>query len=245
MTTDYDPIAEQYRRAKQQPWRAHVEAFTLMGLIGDVAGQSVIDIACGEGFYTRMIRTLGAARVLGVDLSEKMIGLARATEAEQGLGIEYQVGDGRALPVGREFDLAVAAYLLNYARDRAELQAMCDGVAACLRPGGRFVTVNANPGLNFSTAPSYRKYGFETTVRGPWREGTPVTWTFHLEDGPFDIENYWLDAAAHEAALRRAGFRQVRWHAPALAPEGSAGVDPGHWDDLLGHSPIAFIEGVM
>jgi 2-polyprenyl-3-methyl-5-hydroxy-6-metoxy-1,4-benzoquinol methylase len=74
MTTNYDPIAEQYKRSKQQPWRAYVEAFTLMRLIGDPTGKKVIDIACGEGFYTRMIRQRGAAKVTGVDLSEKMIG---------------------------------------------------------------------------------------------------------------------------------------------------------------------------
>ena len=50
MTTNYDPIAEQYRRSKQQPWRGHIEAFTLMGLIGDPTGKAVIDIACGDGF---------------------------------------------------------------------------------------------------------------------------------------------------------------------------------------------------
>src|SRR5258705_11230405 len=60
MTTNYDPIAEQYKRSKQQPWRAHVEAFTLMTLIGDPAGKAVIDFACGEGFYTR--RSASAAR---------------------------------------------------------------------------------------------------------------------------------------------------------------------------------------
>jgi ubiquinone/menaquinone biosynthesis C-methylase UbiE len=49
MTTNYDPIAEQYKRSKQQPWRAYVEAFTLMRLIGDPTGKKVIDIACGEG----------------------------------------------------------------------------------------------------------------------------------------------------------------------------------------------------
>src|SRR4051812_12210698 len=82
MTTNYDLIAEQYRRAKQQPWRVYIEAFTLMTLVGDPAGKAVIDIACGEGFYSRMIRQRGAAKVTGVDLSEKMIGLARASEAE-------------------------------------------------------------------------------------------------------------------------------------------------------------------
>ena len=95
MTTNYDPIAEQYARAKQQPWRAYIEAFTLMRLIGDPTGKRVIDIACGDGFYTRMIRQGGAAKVTGVDLSEKMIGLARASEAQQQLGIDYIVGDGR------------------------------------------------------------------------------------------------------------------------------------------------------
>ena len=47
MTTNYDPIAEQYKRSKQQPWRAHIEAFTLMRLIGNPTGKTVIDIACG------------------------------------------------------------------------------------------------------------------------------------------------------------------------------------------------------
>ena len=102
--------------------------FTLMKLIGDPIGKTVIDIACGEGFYTRMIRQRGAAKVTGVDLSEKMIGLARASEAQQRLGIDYIVGDGRNLGVAANYDLAVAAYFLNYAHDRAELNAMCSGI---------------------------------------------------------------------------------------------------------------------
>src|SRR6516165_12372280 len=114
MTTNYDPIAEQYKRSKQQPWRAYIEAFTLMRLIGDPTGKRVIDIACGDGFYTRMIRQRGAAKVTGVDLSEKMIGLARAGEAQQRLGIDYIIGDGRNLEIPKEYDLAVAAYFLNY-----------------------------------------------------------------------------------------------------------------------------------
>ena len=50
MTTDYDPIAEQYKRSKLQPWRAHIEAYTLVGLLGDLAGKSLVDVACGDGY---------------------------------------------------------------------------------------------------------------------------------------------------------------------------------------------------
>jgi ubiquinone/menaquinone biosynthesis C-methylase UbiE len=242
LTTNYDPIAEQYKRAKQQPWRAHIETFTLMKLIGDPTGKAVIDIACGEGFYTRMIRQRGAAKVTGVDLSEKMIELARTSEAQQRLGIDYIVGDGRDLQVAADYDLAVAAYFLNYAHDRAELNAMCGGVARCLKPGGRFVTVLSNPACDYPSAPSYRKYGFETSAVGPLREGAPVTWTFYLEDGPFNIENYFLSVEIHEEALHAAGFRDLRWHQPMLSAEGASAYGRGYWSTLLDHPAVIFME---
>jgi toxoflavin synthase len=244
MTTDYDPIAEQYKRSKEQPWRTYIECFTLMQLVGDVAGRSVLDVACGEGFYTRMIRQRGAARVVGVDLSQGMIDLAGRQEAGHRLGIEYRVGDARDLSMPGEFDVVVAAYLLNYAQDRRELQAMCRGIASCLKPGGRFVTVNCNPLLDFSAAPSYRKYGFETTVGGRFVEGAPITWRFFLDDGSFAIENYHLDASAHEEAFRLAGFREINWHRPRLSPEGAREHEIEHWATFMEQPPAIFMECV-
>ena len=242
MTTNYDSIAEQYKRAKEQPWRSHVESFTLMQLIGDPSGLSVMDLACGEGFYTRMIHGRGASRVTGVDLSRGMIDLARQQEAGQQRGIHYEVADARSLKPTEQVDLAVAAYLLNYARNRSELQAMCDGISRCLRSDGRFVGVNSSPSLHFPTAPSYRKYGFETKVQGEWKEGAPITWTFYLSDRTVDVENYYLDVEAHEAALRRAGFRVIRWQEPRLSPEGLAENGATYWSSLLDDSPVMFFE---
>jgi len=244
MTTDYDPIAEQYKRSKQQPWRTHIEAHSLMNLVGDPAGKAVLDVACGEGFYTRLLRKSGAAEVTGVDLSEGMIELARKQETIHKQGIDYLVGDARHLSPAHEYDLVVAAYLLNYAETRSELQAMCAGIARCLKPGGRFVTVNGNPALNFPSAPSYRKYGFETSVVGTWQAGAPITWTFYLDDGPFSIENYYLDVPIHEEAFAAAGFREVRWHAPCLSLEGQTAFEKGFWKSFLDHPPMTLIECV-
>lgn len=242
VATNYDPIAEQYQRSKQQAWRTYIECFTLMKLIGDPRGLNVLDVACGEGFYSRMIRERGAARVTGVDLSPRMIELARKQEAQHRLGIEYVVGDARELPDSRQFDLVIAAYLLNYAQDGQQLQAMYDGLARSLRPGGRFVTVNSSPALKFPSAPSYRKYGFETRVRGQWQEGVPITWTFYLNDGPLEIENYHLGTTTHETICRIAGFREIRWRPVELSPEGLTVQDQAFWSTFLDHPPIAFIE---
>src|SRR5258708_35726139 len=95
MTTDYDPIAAQYKRSKQQPWRTYIEAFSLMSLVGDLTGKSVLDMACGEGFYSRLLCQKGAARAIVVDLSKAMIELARQQEAELHQGILYILGGAR------------------------------------------------------------------------------------------------------------------------------------------------------
>lgn len=242
MITDYDQIAEQYQRAKLQPWRTFIEAFTLMPLTGDLTGKSVLDMACGEGFYSRLLKRSGAARVTGVDLSQGMITLARQQEASQPLGIDYVVADAAHYRPTDRFDLVFAAYLLNYARNRQELRKLCDAIARCLKPGGRFVSVNCSPTLRFPSAPSYLKYGFETQVPGVWGEGAPIVWRFHLEDGVFEIENYHLDSSIHEEAFRLAGLQQVRWYPPQLASGGRDLHGSAFWADFLRHSPVTFIE---
>jgi 2-polyprenyl-3-methyl-5-hydroxy-6-metoxy-1,4-benzoquinol methylase len=56
--------------------------------IGDLRGRRVLDAGCGEGYNTRILARPGA-RMTGVDLSERMIALARDEERREPLGIEY------------------------------------------------------------------------------------------------------------------------------------------------------------
>ena len=59
-------------------------------LIGDVRGLFVLDLACGEGYNTRILARKGA-KVVGVDFSETLIELAKQEEDEEKLGITYYV----------------------------------------------------------------------------------------------------------------------------------------------------------
>jgi SAM-dependent methyltransferase len=244
--TNYNPIAERYQRAKQQPWRSLIESFTLLGLIGELEGKSVVDLACGEGHYTRILRQRGAAKVVGVDVSAGMIELARAQESAHKLGIEYLVQDVRTLALAEEFDLAVGAYLLNYARDRHELLAMCQGIARCLKPGGRFVGICSNPALDFREVSSFRKYGFNVSKLDQLNGMTVVGWDFNLADGPLRIENYHLAPSCYEDAFLASGLGLLHWRSPQLAPEAEAESDGGHayWAAFLAHPPVIFLEGV-
>jgi toxoflavin synthase len=241
MTTDYDEIGDQYKRAKEQPWRTFVEAPSLLGLVGDPTGLSVLDLACGEGYYTRLLKRAGADVAVGVDSSSRMIELAREAEEREPLGIEYLVSDVRDLGPDQRFDVVVAAYLLNYASTRDELRAMCDAIARCLKPGGRFLTVNSRPDLAFREI-DFRPFGFERIFEGEMPEGAAYIWRIHLDDSSFDITNFHLNVATHESAFNEAGLEGVRWIDPTVSAEGEERFPGGYWDVFLEHSPMQLLE---
>jgi toxoflavin synthase len=240
MPTDYDEIAEHYKRSKQVAWRYYIEQYSLCELTDDVSGLSLLDLACGDGHYTRIFKKMGAARVVGVDLSTKMIELAIAAEKGEPLGIEYMVGDARSIHLRESFDVVLAAYLLNYARSEQDLLGMANAIHRSLKPGGRFVAVNNNPNQHPGSFENTGKYGFVKTAGGKLRNGMAIHYRF-LQDGEeFVIENYYLDAATHVSAFQEAGFSDVHWHAPHLAPSES-GARAEYWADFLRDPPIALL----
>lgn len=243
MNDPYANLAEEYEKAKHHhPWRLYIEDFTLFELIGDLTGKTVLDLACGEGFYTRRIKQTGAARVMGVDVSEKMIDLARAKETKSPLGIEYVIQDATQIRLPICFDLVVAAYLLNHARTKEELLAMCQAVSSSLKPGCRFIAVNNNAEQPVESFSALRKYGCMKTIAGNLQEGTPITITLFVEDRSFSFDDYYLSTRTYEWALGSAGFREILWHPPRLSPQGEAQFGKEYWVEFLDQPPLIFLE---
>jgi toxoflavin synthase len=245
MVTDYNQnrIAEQYQQAKAQSWRAHTETYSFMKLIGDIEGKRVLDVACGDGHFTRMLHSAGAAEVVGIDISERMIDLARKQETRQPLGIEYRVEDARAELVQADFDLVVAAWLLVYAQTRTDLVQMCRGLASRLRSGGRFVTLVNNPAVyDFDPLPNYRKYGFTLSLADRAFEGAPTKVILLLEDSTLEIENYYMPIAAYGSALTQTGFRDFAAHTPEVSP--APDDEPGYWDEFMRYPSFVLLDGV-
>ncbi len=242
MTTDYDQIAKEYQASKLQPWRTHLERYTLLRLTGQVANLKALDLACGDGYYTRLLRRLGANPVTGVDLSQGMIDLARAQEKTTPLGLQYAVGDATKLQLAADHDLVFAAYLLNYARTYAELLAMCEAIARHLKPGGRFVAVNNNPDDPPSNFDTGLLYGYSKKLTGQLEEGAPITWRFHLPEGTIEVTNYHLSIPTMERAMHAAGLENIRWHQPQVSPEGRQQWGESHWMPFLQNTPITFFE---
>ncbi|MEU7124261.1 class I SAM-dependent methyltransferase [Streptomyces zaomyceticus] len=162
----YDEIGEAFEGFKGLPLARYVEAPSFLGMVGDVSGRKVIDLACGTGFYSRELKRRGAADVFGVDVSGEMIRAAEGIEQAAPLGVRYAVGDVAELPSAEEpFDLATAVMLLNYAESVDEFELMCRRVHESLRSGGEFLMLHQTPDFDFS-GPSPRPYGFLTELTG-------------------------------------------------------------------------------
>lgn len=232
----YDPIAEAYKESKQLPFREFVEAYSLFEILGDIRGATVLDLACGDGFYTRRIAQAGAREVTGVDLSAEMIRLAEEEECASPLGCRYLRGDAARLEFSGQVDLVVAMYLLNYARTREELLRFVEVAYGCLRPGGRFVGFNDNVRQVPRGTVSYARYGFEKECTGAPREGEAVLYRMTRKDGTtFEFRNYYLKPETYRRAFGQAGFLDFEWAGPYLHP---AERQNSFWHEFMSRPPV-------
>lgn len=213
------------------PIRRWCEDPTVLAACGDVAGLSVLEAACSDGHFGRLLHDAGATRIHGVDLSPAMIALAR--ERCPGPAFSFEVCDLARLRPAGPYDLALLSYALTYAADRATLAEMARHVAACLKPGARLVAMVENPELDPAATAQFARYGktkHDEGARGETRI-TRVCWhAGGAEPLCFTCHRWPADALIE--TLQANGFRDVALSAPILPEESHAAWPPGYWDPL-------------
>ncbi|MGI5503569.1 class I SAM-dependent methyltransferase [Lentzea sp. CA-135723] len=217
----YDALGAIYERAKHIP-TGLAERATLLSAVGELRGRSVLDVACGTGFYARLFHDLGATNVVGVDSAGEMIGYARYVEDREPRGITYAQHDATELPVLGEFDVVTAVWLLGYADDVPALDAMIANLTANLAPDGRLVVLVPNPDADWDLLGQYGRYGYEVVRTGPMNVKQPVR-VHVLGEPPFDFESFYWERGVFDGALGRAGLDVARH--PAVTPDDDRGEE--------------------
>lgn len=140
----YDTIASWYDEyAVHTPFHQEMVIPSLVSLVGEIAGQTVCDVACGQGIVSRELARRGA-RVTGVDISAALLDLARDYEARASLGIRYVEDNAEHLRTVADasVDGATCCMALMNVTDLAACMAAVNRV---LRPGGWFVATIIHP----------------------------------------------------------------------------------------------------
>lgn len=110
--------------------------------LGIGPGQTVLDLCCGDGYFTAPLSALVEGRVYALDLSQAMLDQARAEVARLGVPEpQWLCADAREL--ARVLPEPVDCVLIaNTFHGVPEPEALASAVAAVLKPGGTFVVVN-------------------------------------------------------------------------------------------------------
>jgi len=199
---------------------------TLLAMLGDVKGVKALDLGCGHGPYTRLLKQLGAREVLGLDLNPDMIAKAERMESEEKLGVEYKVydcSDITDLPTEEKFDLIISVFFIPYMSSVDILTQLVNGHVPLLKPGGRIIHVFGHenrPRTYMNTA----KYGVTCRVpSGELYDGKRYKTIFKSSDeskSTVTLTNHWYSHATFERIFKEAGFSQCRWNSEVvLSPE--------------------------
>ena len=147
---------------------------SLMALLPDMTGRSVVDLGCGFGWFCRWAAAAGAADVLGIDLSSNMLARAAADTSDDRITYEQNDLDTLELPAAR-FDLTYSSLTLHYL---ADLDRLFQTVHQSLRPGAGFVVSVEHPICTAPTNPGFITGDAGVTtwpVDGYLREGPRTT----------------------------------------------------------------------
>lgn len=133
----------------------------LRAMLPPLAGKRVLDLGCGFGWFCRFAAGEGAERVVGVDVSEKMLERARRETTDSRIAYERADLESFAPPAG-SFDLAYSSLAFHYLTDLAGLLGR---VHASLKPGGALVCSVEHP---LMTAPARQEWLTDADGRATW-----------------------------------------------------------------------------
>jgi len=108
-------------------------------------GERILDLSTGTGWASRVVARRGAT-VIGVDIAEDLLDVARARAFEERLPIQYEVGDAENLPFeDGSFDAVVSTCGVMFA---SRPEAAASELARVVRTDGRIAITTWTPDGN-------------------------------------------------------------------------------------------------
>lgn len=216
----YDGFADEFLdHARDSLYNAHYDRPTCLRLLGEVAGRTVLDVACGPGLYAEELVARGA-RVIGLDQSPRMVHLCRE-RVPSGVFHVHDLAERLHWLPDDSVDLVLFALALEYVDDR---RSTLRELRRVLRPDGALVLSRLHPTGDWLRHGG--SYFDERIVEETWSRG-------------WQLRHWLLPLERTCEELHEAGFLIERLLEPQPTAE-AALVDQARYDRLL-REPIGFL----
>lgn len=208
---------EEFVESGADYYRHTVHGPALLAVCEPLAGLDVLDLGCGQGFFSRQLAKRGA-RVVAIDIAEEQLAFARMHEEQEPLGITYHNMSAREVNSHWQegsFDLVSACMALH---DMADPGVILQSAFDVLKPGGRMVFSVPHP----CTDTPFRQWERDKSgQKGALKidryfESGPTVCHWRMQRLTYHWDTpYWRYTLAEWAAMiAKAGFLIRRLHEP-------------------------------
>ncbi|MCC7436419.1 class I SAM-dependent methyltransferase [Candidatus Nomurabacteria bacterium] len=154
MKTHWDNVAAWYDNHLENSndsYQEKVIAPNLTRILEIKKGQNILDLACGQGYFSRLVKEKGAI-VSGVDLSKDLIDLAK----QRSTNIEYVVAPAHQTKLKKDyFDTIFTVLAFENIKNIDEVMLE---IKRILKKDGKFVLVMLHPAFRI---PQHSDWGFD------------------------------------------------------------------------------------
>lgn len=143
---DWNTMAAAYEafNTAEDSYSYNIEWRCIRKLLPELKGKSVLDIGCGTGIFTFLLEAFEPERLVGIDLSEEMLAIAKKKAASQASKAEFICGDAADVreKTDAQFDFIFSSTTTHYIKN---LETMFAGIADCLKAGGKCILSVIHP----------------------------------------------------------------------------------------------------
>lgn len=166
-TTSWGGVAEWYDKHLEKANDTYHEKVVhpnLLRMLGDIKGKHILDLACGQGIFSRILADHGA-NVVGVDLGKELIELAEKKNEGYKFKVHFFSGSADDLYMVKDAtkDIVVCVLALQ---NIEKLQETLKEVSRTLKKGGKFVAVLNHPAFRI---PRGSSWGFDEHEKKQYR----------------------------------------------------------------------------
>lgn len=195
-------------------YQAKVISPNLLRMLDAKEGQRVLDLACGQGYFSRLVALSGAV-VVGVDASKDLIEVAAR---QAGISESYRVGNAEALP-GMKLGAFDAVFSVLAFENIKNIGKVLEGMNDCLKNSGKAVVVLLHPAFRI---PQHSDWGYDMKRAVQYRktERYLSEVSIPIELAPFKGAKKITTTTFH---------RSLQWYAKAFRNAGFAITNLEEW----------------
>lgn len=236
MTTNIynEELSKTFQKSDAKPDKQFSFLPTIKNILGDLSHKTILDLGCGDGFFTIALANSGAKHVIGIDNSEEQIKLA--TGKPHPPNITYQLGDifKDTLPAS---DLILSPFVNNYSESVESLKFLFQNIYQSLTPNGKVVLV-----VDLPAGRNLKKFGSVKTLLGPAEDGTKIKIDlYNTDEFICTLFSFYYTPQTLKTTLEQVGFKNIIWHQPIISKEGLEKFGEAFWKNFINESELGYL----